>query len=127
MADLGRGQIPWDKKKLRRANREAVKIIRRIIKTKKRPSDGKRIQKRTGDLLSNIKPLFKISNKQLVIDVEVMEYYQYLDEGTRRIKPWFLTEEIMEDEEFLEIIEDLAVDGLEGAVVDALSNIKSSR
>lgn len=124
MSDLKKGQIPWDKKQLNRANREAVKIIQRIIKTKSRSSDGKRIQKRTGNLLRNIKPIFKVKNNQLVIDVEVMEYYQYLDEGTRRIKPWFLTEEIMEDEEFLEIIEDLATDSLEGAIVDAVSKIK---
>ena len=108
---------------LNEANRKVYHIIQKVIDTKRRSSDGKRLKRRTGNLRSEIKPFFKLEDKKLVVDVEVMEYYQYLDEGTRRIYPWFLSEEIMDNEEMIELIQNLLKKGVEGAVLGMVSKI----
>ena len=107
---------------INKANRKLYALIQRVILTKRRESDGKVLKVRTGRLKRNIRPLLSIDNdNNLIVDMEVMEYYQYLDEGTRRIKPWFLSEEIMDSEEFEEIVEDLYFEGFQDAIFDAVS------
>lgn len=109
---------------IRRANKDIKRILVKIIDTKRRSSDGHTIQKRTGNLRKNIKPLIDIEGSELVVDIQVMEYYQYLDEGTRRIKPWFLTEELFDNEEFQTILQNLVAEGIEGSIVDVVSKFK---
>jgi hypothetical protein len=119
---MAKSKLKYNKRDLTAANRSAVKLIQDIIKTKRR-SDGHTIQKRTGDLLRNIKPVFKLVNEELYIDISVMEYYKYLDEGTKRIKPWFLTEEIMSDDRMLGIINKLVADAAKAVIIDVVSDI----
>ena len=124
---MAKSKLKYNKRDLTAANRSAVKLIQDIIKTKRRGSDGHTIQKRTGDLLRNIKPIFKLVNEELYIDISVMEYYKYLDEGTKRIKPWFLTEEIMSDDRMLGIINKLVADAAKAVIIDVVSDINKTK
>lgn len=118
-------RIKYSKASLQRANRKLYGLVRRTILTKKRKYDGKILQVRTGNLSKKIKPIIKVENKRLVIDLEVMEYYKYLDLGTERIEPWFLSEEITESEYMKEIIEELTNDALSDATTSMISRINS--
>jgi hypothetical protein len=116
-------ELKYTNRDLRKADREVFKLVQDVIKTKRRDGDGKVLQKRTGNLLSNIKPVFKVKGGELYVDIKVMEYYQYLDEGTKRIQPWFLTEEIMGDPKMGKIIKDLIGEATKRAYVELISDI----
>lgn len=116
-------ELEYSKRDLRKADREVFLLVQEVIKTKRRDSDGKTLKKRTGNLLSNIKPIFKVVNGDLSVSIKVMEYYQYLDEGTRRIEPWFLTEEIMGHPKMTKIIKDLIGEATKRAYVELISDI----
>lgn len=112
------------KKGMKKANKDIFKLVQKVLKKTPRPSDGKRITRRSGNLFSQIRPILKLQNKTLIIDIEVMEYYLYLDEGTKHIDPWLFTAEILESQEMMRIIEDLTLEGLEEVTIEALNNIK---
>lgn len=116
-------ELEYSKADLRKADREVFLLVQEVIKTKRRDSDGKVLKKRTGNLLSNIKPVFKVKAGELYVDIKVMEYYQYLDEGTKRIEPWFLTEEIMGDPKMSKIIKDLVGEATKRAYIELISEI----
>jgi len=116
-------ELQYSKTDLRKADREVFLLVQEVIKTKRRDSDGKTLQKRTGNLLSNIKPVFKVVNGDLSVSIKVMEYYQYLDEGTNRIEPWFLTEEIMGHPKMTKIIKDLIGEATKRAYIEVVSEI----
>jgi hypothetical protein len=116
-------ELEYSKRDLRKADREVFLLVQEVIKTKRRDSDGKTLQKRTGNLLSNIKPIFKVVNGDLSVSIKVMEYYQYLDEGTKRIEPWFLTEEIMSHPKMTKIIKNLIGEATKRAYVELISDI----
>jgi hypothetical protein len=116
-------ELEYSKRDLRKADREVFLLVQEVIKTKRRDSDGKTLQKRTGNLLSNIKPIFKVVNGDLSVSIKVMEYYQYLDEGTKRIEPWFLTEEIMGHPKMTKIIKNLIGEATKRAYVELISDI----
>jgi len=106
---------------IRKANSKIKRILVSIIDSKRRSSDGHTIRKRTGNLRRNIKPLIEVDSGELVVDIQVMEYYQYLDVGTRRIQPWFLTEELFENEDFQKVLQDLVGDAIESSIIDVVS------
>jgi hypothetical protein len=116
-------ELEYSKRDLRKADREVFLLVQEVIKTKRRDSDGKTLQKRTGNLLSNIKPVFKVVNGDLSVSIKVMEYYQYLDEGTSRIEPWFLTEEIMGHPKMTKIIKNLIGEATKRAYIELVSEI----
>lgn len=120
MADL-----EYKRTALRKADRAVFLLVQEVIKTKRRDSDGHTLQKRTGNLLSNIKPIFKVVGGELYVDIKVMEYYQYLDEGTKRIKPWFLTEEILGHPKMSKVIKDLVGESTKNAYIELISQINN--
>jgi hypothetical protein len=117
--------IKYKKSELNKANLKIEKLLLRIIETKRGGKFNKPLNKITGNLRKNIKSLIYESNNKLFIDLEVMEYYQFLDEGTRKItNPWFLTEELTNHEDFEEIVGELLRDSIEEASYKVISKIK---
>lgn len=117
-----RQSIP--RKELDKANKEVFLLVQKIIDTKRRSKDGHKLKRRTGNLRSQIRPFFVYEKGKLSASIEVMEYYQWLDQGTARIAPWFLSEELFDDPKFVAIIRDLLQSSFKVAVIDMVSNIK---
>ena len=107
------------------AKKDLQKLIRKILETHKRSKKtylGKHtLTKQSGDLFRNIKPNFKLSGGKMIMEVQMMEYYKYLDEGTEHIKPWFFSEEIMNSNDIIKITEDI----VELTVEETLFNMVS--
>ena len=117
--------MKYKKSDIDKANRKIEALLLRVIETKRGGKFNKPLNKITGNLRKNIKSIITVSNNKLYVDLEVMEYYQFLDEGTKRItKPWFLTEELTSSEEFEEIIAELITDTIEEVSYKVLSKIK---
>lgn len=121
----------FKKKELKQAEKELKSLMLKIIKTTKggRTKDGNKapasvLKKISGDLRKNINPLLYEEDSKLKLNMEMMTYYQYLDEGTTKIKhPWFLTKEFTESKEFRNIINKLYRETLEGFVFNMTSNL----
>jgi hypothetical protein len=110
------------------AKRKITKLILNVLKTHRRGTPTKKegkwtITKRTGELFKNIKPEFKLESNDLTIEVNMMEYYEWLDGGTSKMDGWFFSEEIMDSNEIIKIGEDLIGDTLESSILDMVSNI----
>lgn len=102
-------------------------ILSKIGGTTKNGSKGpsRRLEMRTGDLLDSVKPVIKVVNDKLIIDIEVIDYYRWLDVGSSRIKnPWFLTEEFQNNIKVVDSIERLTKAGIEFTISEML-NIKT--
>ena len=112
----------------RKAEKELVILIRKVLENHKRSKKTYKgvntITKDTGNLFRNIKPILTLNNSVLNIDVQMMNYYQWLDAGTKDIEPWFFTEEIMDSPELLEIMDELIFDGVENKLLDMISSIE---
>lgn len=95
-------------KELRKLNNEILKIVKRIIKTKRGGKNNRPAKKITGRLREpKVFVTFNENSMEFEFDLETVEYYQYLDEGTKRIKkPWFYTKEITESKEVLSLFQD---------------------
>jgi len=114
------GKIKYSPSAIKKCDKEIKRILQSIIENKKGGTTkngiigpSRKLREISGDLKRNIKPIIKVVGNELLIDVEVMEYYQYLDLGTDRIKkPWFLTNELTSNKEFLMSIEKLVASGL---------------
>jgi hypothetical protein len=114
---------------IKKCDDEIKALLQKIIKEKiggttingtKGPS--RRLIMRSGDLLDSVNPVIKVVNDKLIIDIEVVKYYQWLDTGSRRIKnPWFLTEELEKNVEFIKSIERLVEIGIEFTLEDGLN------
>lgn len=86
----------------------------------------RRLESHTGNLLHNINPVIKVENGNLVIDIETIKYYQWLDTGSSKIKnPWFLTEEFTSNIKVIESIQRLVEIGIEFTLQESI-NIKST-
>lgn len=93
-------------KLLDKLNKDVEKLIFNIIKTKRGGNKNRPARKITGKLLKT-KPIIKFDGKEISIDLDAVEYYQYLDEGTRKItKPFFYTKELIDSKEFYELLND---------------------
>lgn len=116
--------------KKRAARDKIIHLIRKILKeterdTPKKDGSGRRITKRTGNLFKEVKPeITTTSNGNVVIEVKMMNYYQWLDAGTSKMDGWFFSEEIMDSKELEQISEDLLFDLVEGKILDMISDIK---
>jgi hypothetical protein len=118
---------------LRKLEKEIVKRVKELVFSTRRNTDKKNgkyvIEKQTGDLERSItgnKNFIKPDKKgNLSIDLKVMEYYVFLDEGTSRMKGWFLTEAIFEDDEVRKAIKELQQKTTKRAILNVLSDIKT--
>lgn len=114
------------------ARRDLQKLIQKVLRKTRRTQatvEGKyTLTKRSGDLfgtLQNIQPEFKLDGDKLVMEVSMMEYYKYLDEGTKNIKPgWFFSEEIMDSKELENLAEALLYSMVDRQILDMASVIK---
>lgn len=114
--------------KVNKAKRKLRELILEVLKTHERSKPVKRtgrrtITKDTGNLFRNIKPKFSMDGSQLVMEVEMMEYYQWLDAGTEKIEPWFFSEEIMDSQKLIDLGEELLGDTIEETIFDMISSI----
>jgi hypothetical protein len=113
-------KIKYPPNAIKKADKEIKETLQNIIDTKiggttvkGRKGPAKKLNQISGNLRNKIKPIIRVQNNELVIDVEVMEYYKYLDVGTDRIKtPWFLTNELVESVGFISAIERLTAKGI---------------
>jgi len=112
-------------KELRKANKKLERLMLETLNTKTGGKANKVLRNITGNLRRKINSFLYIENNTLMLDMEMVHYYQYLDEGTKRIKnPWFLTEDFTGSKEFREVIRSLIKNGIEGAVFDVISTNK---
>lgn len=113
--------------KTNKAKAELIKLIRKILKEHPRDTPkkdgGRTITKRTGNLFREIDPTFKITDKKIVMEVRMMDYYKWLDAGTSKMEGWFFSEEIMDSQKILDITENLIADGVEERLLDMISDI----
>jgi 3-dehydroquinate dehydratase len=116
--------IVYDRNELKQAQIKVIKLIQKIIRTTRRPSDGHKIKKRTGNLLNNIRPIIIVDGNDLYIDIEAVIYYQFLDTGTRNIKPWNLTQQLVRSKEMNDILTELVGNAAANTLVDITSKIK---
>jgi hypothetical protein len=118
---------------LRKLEKEIVKRVKELVFSTRRNTAKKNgkyvIEKQTGDLERSItgnKNFIKPDKKgNLSIDLKVMEYYVFLDEGTSKMKGWFLTEAIFEDDEVRKAIKELQQKTTKRAILNVLSDIKT--
>jgi hypothetical protein len=126
-------ELKYKSADLRKAEKEIVKRVKELVFSTRRDTAKKNgkyvIEKQTGDLERSItgnKNFIKPDKKgNLSIDLKVMEYYVFLDEGTSKMKGWFLTEAIFEDDEVRKAIKELQVKTTKRAILNVLSDIKT--
>jgi hypothetical protein len=126
-------ELKYKSADLRKLEKEIVKRVKELVFSTRRNTAKKNnkyvIEKQTGDLERSItgnKNFIKPDKKgNLSIDLKVMEYYVFLDEGTSKMKGWFLTEAIFEDDEVRKAIKDLQVKTTKRAILNVLSDIKT--
>ena len=109
------------------AKGDLIKLIKKILQTHPRATAtylGKRtLTKHTGNLFKEIQPKFKINDKKVIIEVAMMDYYKFLDEGTKWIKPWYFSEEIMNEADLTKISSDLVAFTVVETLTDMVSKI----
>lgn len=64
---------------------------------------------KTGDLLRSIDSIFTFNEKDWSIDIDIKAifYYEYLDNGTKRIKAFEITNKTLDSKENTDMIQDL--------------------
>ena len=68
---------------------------------------------KTGDLYKSIDAKFKLDGDEVVIDIDVIYYYVFLDDGTRHIQAFNITEDVTNSSEFDALMEDMMIELLE--------------
>jgi len=113
-------KIKYPPSAIKKCDKQIKDLMIDIIKTKQggttikgAPGPERTIINRTGTLIGSIKPVIKVVDNELFIEVEVVKYFQYLDQGTNRIKqPWFFTNELTQHAKFLDAIAQLEARGI---------------
>lgn len=121
-------KIKYPPSAIRRCDKALKDLMQKVIDTKKGGTtfEGVRgpartLNRNSGELRNSIKPVIKVRNGELLIDIEVVKYYQYLDTGTERIKtPWFLTEEFTTHKDFIDAISELTAKGIAHTIASDL-------
>lgn len=121
-------KIKYPSSAIRRCDKELKQLLQKVIDTKRGGTtvNGNKGAERTlnrnsGDLRNLIKPVIKVKGGELLIDIDVVKYYQYLDTGTDRIKnPWFLTEEFTSHVDFIAAISELTAKGIAHTIASDL-------
>lgn len=100
-----------DKKAVTDANKKIKRILLDIINTKKGGKGVKVARNLSGRLRNEIDTILIVSKTGIKLNINAVEYYQYLDAGTKRInKPFFYTRELTENREFKNIVSNLILD-----------------
>lgn len=113
-------------------DRDMQRQVRLVIASTKggRTKEGMRINAtelkfHTYNLVKYIYPRFEIQGDVLNMEMEVMHYYKYLDEGTRKIKyAWPLTEKLFARKEVRRIIKGKMTHEVNTLITKVLSQIK---
>lgn len=127
-------EIKWNKSELDKASREILKRIEHIIFTTTRQTPKKRngrfvIEDSSGQLRRTLKSntnIFETSGKNLDINVEMVEWFFYLDEGTKHMQGWFIQEAIFEDTQINKILKDLIAGVGKRAVLEFVQTLKDN-
>lgn len=125
-------KIKYPPSAIKKCDKEIKDLLQKIIVTKSggttikgNKGRARRLRKNTGELFKSIKPVIKVRNGELLIDIEVVKYYQYLDVGTEKIKyPWFLTDELIESAAFLDSIAKLEAAGIVATIKEDIGNTR---
>lgn len=115
-------------KDISNAKTQLAKLIKRILKTHPRSKaklNGKHVvEKKSGDLFREIQPQFSIKDGKLIMEVRMMEYYKWLDEGTKNIEGWYFSEEIMDSKDIAKLTENLVQGTILGRIDEMISTIQ---
>jgi len=99
-------------KAIRRANVDFKNLVRTEIRKKKLIDTGTMIRSITSDI--------KVVNEEVEITLGAVYYYKFLDDGTRYIKAYNITEDVMDTKKFKDIIMDLVGDMIDVGLKKAL-------
>jgi len=82
---------------------------------------------KTGDMIRSIEADFSenTSTGEIVISIGAIYYYTYLDDGTRYIKSFDITDDVVDSKEFEKLMEETIVDITEIQVTKAFEGLGS--
>lgn len=117
---------------LKRADKKLKALLLHIVDTKKggttnngKKGPSRKLNEISGDLKRSIKKagnIIEVKDSKLFIRIKVVEYFQYIDQGTSKIKnPWFITDEFTSHPDFTEAMEELITAGLQEEVFEIIS------
>lgn len=106
-------KIRIDERKAKSYKKDFEAALREVIRVKQREFDGHKLQVRTGNLKDRIKADISVENGELLITFDVMNYYKFLDEGTRYIHKWELTEALYDSAKLNNILGKLLESSIE--------------
>ena len=131
-------KLKLKKTDINKAEREIIKRIEEIVFDTKRRTAKKEIKGRygpnryviddlTGDLRASIKRnkgfiILDERGENIQLDLSFVEHYLYLDEGTKKMKPWMLSDYILNDEKIQEIVGELLEKGFEQAIINIFND-----
>ena len=90
---------------LNKASKQFRKLVQKDIRSKNLI--------KSGDLVKSIEAKFTSKGGEIFISIGAIFYYTYLDDGTKNIKSFDITEDVLDSQEFADIMEDLIVDIVE--------------
>jgi gas vesicle protein len=121
-------ELKLTRKEIKEIQDTILKRVEAIVFSTNRSTakkDGTRqIKDRSGDLRNSIKgnkDFIKVRSNKITIDIETMSYYLFLDEGTKHMNGWFLTEAIFEDKIIREKIKEVTTAASKRATLNMLS------
>lgn len=123
--------VEYNRSDIRRVERQMIKRVKEIVFSTRRDTpkrNGKYvIERRTGDLDASIRrnTNFIETDKKgnITINLKVMNYFIYLDEGTSKMDGWYLTEAIFDDREIRKLFKDLQEKTFRKAILEITSDI----
>ena len=106
-----------DKNILMKSNKTLHSLLLALVKSNKGGKKNTSLKVRTGKLRASIKPVLVVNGDSLELNIEVIDYYKYLDSGTKHISnPWFFTKDLVESKEFTDIIQECYVNAFENTL-----------
>lgn len=105
-------------KSIRKANVDFKKLIRDEIRTKKLIDTGTLVRSITSDI--------KVVNGEVEITLGAVYYYEFLDNGTRYIKSYNITKDVLSTKKFKNIIMSLVDDMMEVGIETALKPLSGA-
>lgn len=116
-----------DLKEISKAKRKIKRIVKKILMTQKRQKPTylgvQTLTKQSGDLFNRSDVRFIKKGSSWVFQVDLMDYYLYLDEGTETIEPWFFTEEIIKNSDIADALEDATAESLDKILGSVINNL----
>ena len=102
-------------------------IIRANVKFKNLIRDEIRRLKliKTGTMIRSITTEFKISNNKLEIVLGAVYYYDFLDDGTKYIKPYNITKNVIKGQKFKNLEKDLIAKIAKIEIIEQITKFKT--